>query len=188
MGGLEHRWLTVLFGVATAVLAVLLTLSLSFGGAFLPRSTPTASQILTLTGVDRHIVYLNNTEYAIGPVTNDSCPQCPMSFSAGTMVSMVLLTFRINTTFPEVALHIFMNSTIPAEPFGGYSCANSGSCAPPAVTSSTYILIYSNGEGGTWGITFDPPQNATVADNGGVMLTVYSTTCSTVNTDWNYCG
>lgn len=179
----------MLLAAVAVVLAVLLTLSLSFGGAFLPRPTPTPPQTLTLTGIDRSIVYLNGTAGSMGQAVNDTCPLCPMSFSAGTRVSFLLLSFQVKTNDSEVALHVFLNSTIPAEPFGGYPCQNPPSCGPPpAVTGSSFILIYTNGESSTWYITFDPPVNASAADDGGVSLTVYVTTCSTVDTDWNYCG
>lgn len=187
--GRKVRWLAVLVGAVAVVLAILLTLSLSFGGALLPRPTPATPQILTLTGINRSIVYLNGTTGSIGPPINDSCPQCPMSFSAGTRVSVSLMSFQVKTNFSSLAMHVFLSSTIPAEPFGGYSCPNPTSCGPPpAVTNSSYILVYSNGLGGTWYITFDPPVSAPTSDDGGVSLTIFVTTCATINTDWNYCG
>jgi hypothetical protein len=185
----KFRWITVLLGATAVMLAVLLTLSLSFGGALLPRPTSSPPQILTLTGVDRSIVYWNGTANAIGSSVNDSCPQCPLSFPAGATLAVSLFSLQVNKSHYAVALHLFLNSTIPAEPFAGYSCPGPSSCGPPpAVTSSSSILILVNGYSSTWDIVFDPPARASTADDGGVSLTIYVTTCSEVNTDWNYCG
>ncbi len=177
------RWITVLLTVAAVVFAALLALSLSFGGALLPPSTSNPPQILTLTGIDRSIVYLNGTTGAIGPAVNDSCPQCPISFSAGSMVTVTILTFRVNTTYSQVAIQVFLSSTIPFVPLG-IGCATS--CAPVRSSSEGWIL--SNGLGIGAPVTFAPPQNASLADSGGVSLVVEVTTCSTVDTAWNFCG
>ena len=185
--GRGAHWSSILLGAIAVVLAVLLGLSLSFGWAFFPPPAGPAPPLLTVTGIDRQIIYQGSTAGAIGPEVNDSCAQCPLSFPAGAQVSITLFTFRVDATLSEVALHVFLNSTVPTWPFAGWSCPGSGPCPPPVVTSSSFILIYPNGYSITWGVTFDPPANSTPADNGGVTLTIYVAPCSSVNFDWNYC-
>jgi hypothetical protein len=188
-GAARLRYLTIILAVTTAILAGLLTMSVGFGWPDVHQSSSVSTpQVLSMTGIDRNFEYENGTIGAIGPAVNDSCAQCPFSFSAGSVVSVTLFTYRMNTTFPKVAMRLFVTSTIPAEPVGGYSCPGAAPCPPPHVTSSSFILIYPGTFSLSWEIIFDPPANATVSDDGAVSITAIVTTCSSVNSDWNWCG
>jgi len=190
-GSTGLRWLAACLGASALVLAVLLAVSWSNGGSILPqpaRSGPASPATLTVTGIDRHVIYEENTSGSIGPDTNYTCPQCPFSFPAGSVVSFTFFTVHVTSSIPTIAMKIFVNTTIPAVPFGGYSCPGSSPCSPPAVTSSDQILIVPNGYDNGWVIIFDPPANTTAAADGPVSVTVFVASCSNVNTDWNYCG
>ena len=172
------------------VLLVLLGLSLSFGGSILPKPAKPGPAILEVTGIDRNFVYLNGTNGALGPEVNDSCSMCPLTVQAGSQVSFTLLTYKLNLTVPQIIMSIFLNSSIPTEPFGGWSCpaGQAPPCPPPAVTTSHWFLSVPNQTGGGWDVTLDPPSNATAADDGLVQLLVFVSTCSTNQYAWNYCG
>lgn len=182
------RLLTAAFAAVVLTLIVLLALALNNGGSILPRSSQARPAILTLTGIERQIVYEGNTSGSIGPAVNDSCPECPISFPAGSDAYVTTFSYRVNATVPEIAMEVFVNSTIPAEPFGGWSCPTGSSCPPPAVTSSRFFLGEVNGSSSSWGIMFDPPANTTVASDGGMSLLIFVADCTAVDTDWNYCG
>jgi hypothetical protein len=186
----RSRWLIAALAVLVVLLVVLLGLSLSFGGSLLPKPAKPSPVILEVTGVERNFLYLNGTNGLLGPAVNDSCEFCPVTVKAGSLVSFTLLTYRLNLTVPLIIMSIFLNSSIPTVPFGGWSCpaGQAPSCPPPAVTSSHWYLEQGSDTGSAWSVTLIPPLDATAADDGPVQLFVLVSTCSTSIYAWNHCG
>jgi hypothetical protein len=189
LGSSQKRagWLVATLAVLIVFLLILLGLSLSYGGSILPKSPGPSPAILEVTGIDRNFVYSNGTNGSLGPEVNDSCAMCPVTVQAGSLVSFTLLTFKLDASVPDVFMKVYLNTSIPTEPIGGWGCPSSGPCPPPAVTSSHFILIEVNGDSGAWDAVFDPPSNATAADDGLVYLLVFVAPCSTNEYAWNYC-
>ena len=183
----RSRWLVGLLGVCVVLLVGLLSLSLSFGGQFLPPEKKPSPAIVVLTSYTRIIVFLNNTTGAIIPSIGSTCGVCPIAFVAGTTLSLSLGSFQVNTTLPELAMRVTATSTIPMEPIGGWTCLPPGSCPAPAVTKSTYFEVLSPDIEGFWGLVFDPPANATSAADGPLTWSVTITTCSPDQAVWNSC-
>jgi len=115
--------------VASVVIVVVVVV---VGVAFYTASPRKPPGRVTLEGVEVTIVYAPGSSGSIGPASNDTCPNCPLTLSSGTQSWLQVYGFVV----PE-GRTVWLNSTLSsAVPFHPESWTGS---SPPTLYIQSYV-------------------------------------------------
>ena len=119
---------TVIAVILAVILVVLATILVLNHGALPLGGSTTAGNptLIYIDGIDRNITYEGGLPHYFGPLTNDSCPYCPVGAQAGGAVRIPLATWNLPV---NLSFWVFTNVSGPFL-VQGSGCGGAGCTFP----------------------------------------------------------